>query len=309
MEIKEAFEVIDGVLREYMGNNNFSIEGNRKGKDDVIVSTDENIKYVTYAGENRYIKLKWYSDAKKMTLNIAVDPEMTVDIDGNESAPEEAFKECSVWAFDENHHDERDLKSIGNDFLDTIREKIGDSAAKDLSNVKMPHSVSKSAAKKGTIAFDTNTLLNKFTTIYPELKTPAKENISKYGSFMPEEFFSKYGAPKVLETVKRNDQIEMRKLFNMFNDMYENGSSDVQGIIIVTLLGEINNDAKLMENIDSHMDETLKPVVIAYNKYIVTSGGQRKKRKLENPPEYKPKKEKKTFMSKMYDQMGQQGPQ
>ena len=46
------------------------------------------------------------------------------------------------------------------------------------------------------------------------------------------------------------------------------------------------------------MSETMAPPVIEVNKFLATGAGKRAQKKLENPPAYKPKKQKKSFLDK-----------
>ena len=85
----------------------------------------------------------------------------------------------------------------------------------------------------------------------------------------------------------------MKKLFQILNEIYEDGTNDTQSLIAVTILGELNNDQILLARCVDYMSETLAPPVIEVNRYLASAAGKRAKKKLLNPPIYKPKKKKK----------------
>lgn len=45
----------------------------------------------------------------------------------------------------------------------------------------------------------------------------------------------------------------MRKLFNLLNEIYDDGTNEIQSIIAVTILGELNNDQDLLANCVDYM--------------------------------------------------------
>ena len=141
--------------------------------------------------------------------------------------------------------------------------------------------------------YDLNTLGSRFVVIYPELKEVYRANVTKYGEFLADDFFLNYGNAKVRETIQRNDPTQMKKLFNMFNEIYNDGTNQTQSVIVVTILGSLYDDEQLLANCVDYMgDMTLS--VIETNKLLRKSSVRAK---LEHPPLYKPKKQKKPFMN------------
>ena len=82
----------------------------------------------------------------------------------------------------------------------------------------------------------------------------------------------------------------MRKLFNLLNEIYDDGTNEIQDIIVVTILGQLNNDQELLANCVDYMSVDMTSPVIQVNKYLAKSKSARMR--LENPPKYKPKKKK-----------------
>ena len=185
-----------------------------------------------------------------------------------------------------------------NEFSETLVEHFGTKNQKPTKQ-KLPQPVSKAAAKSGAVSYDPNTLANRFTAIYPELREEYKTNCEQYGQFLPEDFFMNHGTPVVLATIKENDPVKMRKLFNLLNDIYEDGTNEVQSLIAVTILGAMNNDQEMLAACVDYMCEDMMGPVINVNKYLASKGGKSARMRLENPPKYKPEKAKKNGMASM----------
>ncbi len=188
--------------------------------------------------------------------------------------------------------DEKDCKYIADDFSESINKRCG-SKAKAGGMTRLPAPVSKAAAKSGALSYDTNTLGSRFTVMFPELRNAYKENIDKYGEFLAEDFFNNYGTAAVIDVIKKNDKLKMKKLFGLLNEIYEDGTNEIQSLIAVSILGSLNNDQSLLANCVDYMCKDLCSPVIQVNKILASNGGKGAKMRLENPPPYKPKKAKK----------------
>lgn len=212
------------------------------------------------------------------------------------------FKRIALSLLDENST-AGDIKYIASDFSESINERFSTAKPVKKTNFKAPPTVSKTAVRSGGMSYDANTLASKICVVFPELKPAYKENIEKYGELLAEEFFTKHANSFIIDAIKKNNPMTMKKLFNALNEIYADGSNDVQDIIAVTILGELDNDQVLLATCVDYMSETMAPVVISVNEYLASSAGKKAKKKLLNPPAYKPKKEKKkkSFMSSLYD--------
>lgn len=210
------------------------------------------------------------------------------------------YKRIALSLFDANSTD-GDIRYIANDFSESINERFAEKKVVKRNNFKAPPTVSKTAVRSGGMSYDANTLASKICVIFPELKPYYKENIEAYGEFLPEDFFTKYANSLIVEAIRQNNPATMKKLFNALNDIYADGSNDVQDIIAVTILGSLENDKVLLANCVDYMSPIMAPVVISVNEYLASSSGKKAKKKLLNPPAYKPKKEKKksNFMSRL----------
>lgn len=204
--------------------------------------------------------------------------------------------------------DAKDIKYVVNEFADTLEAKYGQKKAiqKKAQTNKGPQTVSKAQVKNGSF-YDPNTLASKLCLVFPELRESYKAMLSEYNEFYAEEFFQKYGTAKVIAAIKENNPATMKKLFQVLNEIYEDGTNETQSVIAVTILGELNNDQILLARCVDYMSETMAPPVIEVNKYLAGVRGKKARKQLLNPPAYKPKKKKKqsAFMRAMSEGMAQ----
>ena len=244
------------------------------------LEVQENGAYATFSGEKGALKLKYENEIA------------AVYFDDDEAALEEGGKKLVATLLPENG-DSRDVKYAANELADCLNERFAKKAAiKKSGTVKAPQTVSKTAVKNGSY-YDANTLASKLCLVFPELRDLYKQNIAEYGEFLSEKFFTEYGTEKVISAIKQNNPQTMKKLFQILNEIYEDGTNDTQSLIAVTILGELNNDQILLARCVDYMSETLAPPVIEVNRYLASAAGKRAKKKLLNPPIYKPKKKKK----------------
>ena len=225
------------------------------------------------------------------------------DLENVESTP----TKLAASLFEETA-DSRDIKYVVNEFADTLQAKFGQKKAvqKKAQANKGPQTVSKAQVKNGSF-YDPNTLASKLCLVFPELREPYKAMLAEYGEFYSEEFFQKYGTEKVIAAIKENNPATMKKLFQVLNEIYEDGTNETQSVIAVTILGELGNDQILLARCVDYMSTTMAPPVIEVNKYLASMNGKKAKKKLLNPPAYKPKKKKKqsAFMRAMNEGMAQ----
>ncbi len=276
MEILDAFNVMEKQLSAVNTELGFKKEN----------ASDTSL---TFVGEKGAYRVAYDASSSVMVFDCAYE------YDGND----ESFKTISKSLFDSGY-DESDAKSLANEISDELAGLFKKRKKVDLDKVKMPKSVSRTKAKNGIISYDTDSLANRFGTLYPEMKNDIKSNIVKYGEFLPETFFIEQGTAKVLDVIANGSNDERKKLFKMLNEVYEDGTNEVQDIIGVTILGEMKNDKSLMEIADKYMSDYMSGPVHEINK--ITAKKSSLTKKLKNPPAYKPKKKKKSFMNNALQQ-------
>lgn len=293
MNIQEALRLIDKNIAENLSIRGFeAVYSDSQKKGELPINEDEGKLYVDYVSESGNIRVLYSDEKFCFQLGKGEGEGMT-------------FNSVSASLFDENA-DEKDVKYIANEFNDCIESRFKmKEENKPVKAVKLPPPVSKAAAKNGNSFYDPNTLANRYTVFYPELRDEYKRNIESYGEFLADEFFRQYGSYAV-STIRQNDKQQMKKLFNMMNEIYLDGTNEVQSLIAVTIFGQLNNDDELLARCVDYMDPEFAAVVINVNRYLASGAGKKAVRLLENPPAYKPPKEKRPgMMQTLMDQQQQ----
>ncbi len=269
--LQSVLSGIAGELEKY----GFSENSEYIKEDEASVST-------VYAGEKGALKFEY--DGKILAVYQGENEEDT-------------SKKISASLLEENP-DPKDLKYVTGELSETLTTKFSQKASvykKNSTQKAASQTVSKNAVKNGS-SYDANTLASKLCLVFPELRPMYKENLEKYGEFLGEEFFDNYGTEKVIAAIKENNPQTMKKLFQILNEIYEDGTNDTQSLIAVTILGKLNNDQILLARCVDYMNETMAPPVIEVNKFLASAAGKRAKKKMADPPVYKPKKQKKPGM-------------
>lgn len=267
MELSEVFRIIEKNLKSVNDELGFR------------QTASESDNAICFEGEKGLYRVVYDDESSVIAFECA---------DVSDDAPE--YKSISRSLFDLTTYNEKDAKSVSNEIIDEISSLYKSRKKVDLDKVKMPKAVSRAKAKNGIVNYDTDSLANRFGTLYPDMKDAIKQNILAYGEFLPETFFIEVGTAKVLEVIANGTADERKKLFKMLNEVYEDGTNEVQDIIGVTILGEMKNDRELMAVADEYMSEYMAGPVHEINK--LTKKNNSLTKKLKNPPPYKPKKKK-----------------
>lgn len=284
LELNNALEGIikgiDGTLSEL----GFKVEypdGVRAPE--LPIKTEGKKAVIMYRGDKGRVRIEHEGD--KLALFCARADES--------DAPDDDMRRVSLSLLDLENFNEKDIKFINEDFNETFEKNFSGKAQH--SGKKTPTPVSRTQAKSGALSYDANTLGSRFSTIYPQLRDEYKRNIDEYGEFLAEDFFVNYGNALVAQTLRENQKVNMRKLFNLLNDIYENGTNDTQSLVTVTILGcTFAENPELLENAKPYFSDIMEEPAIQVAEYLRKSKSARMR--LENPPLYKPKKKKKKGM-------------
>lgn len=268
MELSEAYRLLDKTISENIKDLSFKRQ-NPKDEERLSYKSEKGLFRVVHDGET----------------NI-----MSIEIAYEDKGEDTAFETISKSLFELSDADERECRSFANEVSDEIRSIFAARKKVDIDKIKMPKAVSRSKAKSGAVSYDVDSLANRFGVLYPDLKDAVKQNISDYGEFLPETFFTEIGTPRVLEVIRNGSEAERKKLFKMLGEVYEDGTNEVQDVIGVTILGAMKNDPALMEVADRYMTDYMSGPVHEINK--ITAKKNRLTKRLANPPAYKPKKKK-----------------
>ncbi len=268
MELSEAYRLLDKTISENIKDLSFKRQ-NPKDEQRLSYKSEKGLFRVVHDGET----------------NI-----MSIEVAYEDKGEDTAFETISKSLFELSDADERECRSFANEVSDEIRSIFAARKKVDIDKIKMPKAVSRSKAKSGAVSYDVDSLANRFGVLYPDLKDAVKQNISDYGEFLPETFFTEIGTPRVLEVIRNGSEAERKKLFKMLGEVYEDGTNEVQDVIGVTILGAMKNDPALMEVADRYMTDYMSGPVHEINK--ITAKKNRLTKRLANPPAYKPKKKK-----------------
>ncbi|MGI6772474.1 MAG: DUF7674 family protein [Acutalibacteraceae bacterium] len=233
-----------------------------------------------YDGEKGKLRVL-FSGNKVLLLAGAADAESEDDSD---------YSKLLTAFVDYDEYTEKDIRSTANDIIEALQENFG-IKAQQRQNTKMPVPVSRTQAKSGVMSYNPLTLANRLLAVYPELKEIYKQSIEDYGEFLAEDFFINHANKLIIETINKSDPQKMKKLFGIFNEVFEDGTNETQGVIAVTILGSQYNDPDFMQKIVEYMEGGLLEAVVEVNKYLEKNKGARLR--LEKPPLYKPKRDKK----------------
>lgn len=266
LERKEALALILKGCAEKFADNGFELV--------TPVSEEEDSAFVEFKKGDLTIKLLSHDNL----------------LDVMEKVTDGEFVKTESNLLDLEDCDDRTIKSLCNEINDTVTSSHGKKARQVAK--KAPATVSKTAAKNGA-DYDAYTLASRITSVYPELKEALNENVQTYSEFLGDDFFVNHANKYIIETIRFNDQRTLKKLFKILSDIYENGSNDVQDLVVVTILGELNNEQELIDRCLAEItDDDFAQTVVAVNKYLASSAGKKAKELMKNPPAYKPPKKK-----------------
>ena len=284
IEISDVFQLLADGMRDATDRAGFALwypqDADRKA---LPLTQERDATILTYSGENGTLRVEFGGNSVGLYYT-----ETAAD-----TAKKGDFTRLSLSLLETEAADARDVRYIAGEFSETLDAKFA-GGKKPQSGKKAPASVSKAAVRSGAF-YDMPSLGNRFTAIYPETRTAFKDNVDTYGEFLAEDFFQNHGNAVVHGIIRENNPQKMRKLFNLLNEMYENGVNDVQSLIVVTILAEQMDEAMLANCVD-YMSDELCVNVIRVQKRLHSSGGKSARMRLENPPPYKPKKIKKPGM-------------
>ncbi len=283
ISLSDVFQIINTELTPTVNSLGFTVvkpDGLEKGQ--LPLFTRDSTSYLEFAGEKGKIRIL-FNDNKIRLLTGDKDAKSTDDSDFTLTASYLTLLE---------EYEARDVKSITNEIAENLTETFSPKQiAKRQQNIKAKAPVSRAAAWSGAVFYDPATLAIRLATLYPEIKELYKAHLEKYDEFLCENFFMTVVNPRVFATIRENNPQSMKKLFSIINEIYEDGTSEVQDVIVVTMLSSFDYQGNMWQSVVDHLNDSVVEAFIRVNKIIKSSKGTRLR--LENPPKYKPKKQKK----------------
>lgn len=294
LELTTVFDILYTDIKQELAKLGFTADvpaDTEKGETPLF--SRDGSKYLAFSGEKGKIRIL-FSENKIRLLTASPDATSADDSDYSLSA-------SYLLILDE--YNEKNVKSVANEIAEDLNDSFSPKQIAKKQQIKAQTTVSRSAVKNGSSLYDATTLVMRLATIYPELKELYKNNIEFYGEFLCEDFFMNEVNSRVFATLKENNPQKIKKLFNILNEIFEDGTNEVQDIIIVTMLSSYELDNAIHQCILNNASDTLVEPFIRVCKYLKSSKSARMR--LKNPPKYKPKKAKKK-KSMMSSLMGQQ---
>ena len=284
IELQEIFKNIDARIAPVALDLGFSPdipEGAARGTLPVYYR-GENNGYLQYAGPKGKIRVLF--NENKIRL-LTAEP-------GADESDDSAFALVASFLMIPEEYDQRDVRSCCNELEENIREAYTPKQiAKRQRNVKAQATVTRSQVKSGALLYDPATLAIKLAALYPEIKDAYTAHLQTYDEFLCEDFFINHVNDNVYQTIVSGDKNKLKRLFNIINEVYLDGSNEVQDVIVVTMLSAFEYTDAQYQMILEYMDDLLMEQFIRVNNYLKKSKSARMR--LENPPKYKPKKQKK----------------
>ena len=217
------FDVVAGKVEEFVAPLGFETKENG-----------------CFKKENIAFRVAYNSNSK--TFNLILE-----ETEGEEKTE----STVSSWLFTEEHR-RKDAEVIGEDFADCIRAKLGIAKSvnvADVSAVSLPRA-SKDAAP------NIEQFTQRFLAVYPQYKDDYKENVAKYGAFLPVEFYRTRGAEKMKEIAAEGNKKHITKMMEMLNEFYCQGDRQV-GDTIMTLFfgGAFYDNKELFDSTLQYMED------------------------------------------------------
>jgi hypothetical protein len=169
----------------------------------------------------------------------------------------------------EDGQTERDAESVGIDFVDSLKKKLG---VKD--KKKGNYSVELPSAVKGDASTIT-TLTSKLLAIYPSLKETYKAEVDEKGKFLYLDFFTTYFVPEIRKTLESGNKKAVKKLVDMLVEMYVQGDSATSTAVVVLLTAAIGKKEERFTAAVAHMEECTH-LITAVNNMIPLLGKDKK---------------------------------
>ena len=156
------------------------------------------------------------------------------------------YTEVSSWLFDDTQN-AKDAESVGMDFSETVRGKIGAKLTRKTdAQVDLP-----AFSKDG--AFNVTAFTKKVLDVFPTLKDAYREHIAKYGNFLYLDFFGIYLVPELKKVYTENNKKAVKKTTEVFTNAYISGDKEAVNVV-VAVLSAAATDEKVKANLFAALD-------------------------------------------------------
>ena len=185
-----------------------------------------------YKNDKKAIKIEYDEKAQMYRLFMA-------DI---KEEGEIEYTEVSAWLFDDSQN-EKDAASVGMDFCETAREKMGVKIVQQTNaQIDLP-----TFTKDG--AYNVTAFAKKVLDVFPALKDNYRDHIAKYGNFLYIEFFGEFLVPEIKNIYRENNKKSVKKVTEMAQNAYVNGDKEVVDILVAVLAAAVCDDETAKANL------------------------------------------------------------
>lgn len=213
----------------------------------------------TFQNENISVKIEY--DEARQVYNLKV-AELA---DGNVGE----YETASSYLFDDSQT-QRDAESVGIDFVDTLKKKLGIKEKRRASGVE----IDLPTANKGG-AINVTSLTSKLLAIYPELKDIYKVEVETKGKYLYLDFMTTYCTPEIRKTLESNNKKNVKKLIDMMLEMFVRGDNATSTAVVALLAAAIGKNEQRFIAATEHMSECTN-LVTSINNMIPLFGANKK---------------------------------
>ncbi len=178
------------------------------------------------------------------------------------------YEVASSYLFDDSQL-ERDAESVGIDFVDTLKKKLGvKTKRKAVSSVDLP------TANKGD-AVTVTTLTSKLLAVYPTLKDTYKAEVDLKGKYLYLDFSTTYFVPEIRKTLESGNKKAVKKLIDMMTEMFVRGDNATSTAVVALLAAAIGKNEARFFAATEHMEEC-QNLIVSINNIIPLLGSNKK---------------------------------
>lgn len=227
---QKALELISARIFEVLGEQGYT---------EVQQGKAETNRPSIYCGETNAYAVIYAKKEKHFELRLAAVEEGKIG---------EEWKPVSVWLFDPDVATMQDAESIANDFCESVTVDIRRKQA------SKPRKKEKSDERYSDPVF----LMNRFITVFPEMKFAIQAHKDKYGSLVPHAMVKDFLNPWIAQLLADgSDQQRIARVFEILSQNYKNGDMDTKSLITIGILNAIEDPA-LEAVADEALDENTR---------------------------------------------------
>ena len=213
------FDVVLGEMKAFLDENGFTGENG------------------VFSNGTKSLKVEYDEAATLYKLYIA---------DINEGSVGE-YALASSYLFDEKSN-KGDAVAVGIDFVDEAKKALG------IKTVRQRASAAELPSANSAGKVNTDTLTAKLLANYPELKDTYKDYVGEKGKYLPLDFGTTYFVPEIRKTLDENNKKTVKKLVDMFADVFVAGDRASVNLVIALLSAAIGNSAERFKAAADRLD-------------------------------------------------------